>query len=251
MLDEVRDFVALARSGAYLMGDRRVPPRERTRWRFTFQRLARNARDVLCRHDVEAGANAMELLIELACEMRSYDYFRSEDPLEAAGFVVSEAAALLWTKVKDNYGIAGLADRAPRQLIRWESLYGWTRSGDGRVSRKESTLAGVLAVMLLGLPEMWIIFADRYLEALDEAERDDASRPLRARPSTDKVREERTRALAEWHLLLLTNLNKADGEQRLQRLTRHSALGGPALTFLGERVAHRYRDLHGGPGGIR
>ena len=31
------------------------------------------------------------------CEMRGYDYFRSEDPVEAARFVVSDAVALLQT----------------------------------------------------------------------------------------------------------------------------------------------------------
>src|SRR6266542_5388757 len=41
VLGEVREFVKLARSGAYMGGDRRVSPRERTRWRFTFQRLVR------------------------------------------------------------------------------------------------------------------------------------------------------------------------------------------------------------------
>jgi hypothetical protein len=30
----------------------------------------------------------VEQLIDLACEMRDYDYFRSEDPVEAARFVV-------------------------------------------------------------------------------------------------------------------------------------------------------------------
>ena len=39
LLAEVRDFVALARSGAYMAGDRRVSPRERSRWRLTFKRL--------------------------------------------------------------------------------------------------------------------------------------------------------------------------------------------------------------------
>jgi len=42
-LSEVREFVGLARSGAYLAGDRRVSPRERTRWRFTFRRLVKDA----------------------------------------------------------------------------------------------------------------------------------------------------------------------------------------------------------------
>jgi hypothetical protein len=40
---DVAEFVALARSGAYLAGDRRVSPKERTRWRFTFQRLSTDA----------------------------------------------------------------------------------------------------------------------------------------------------------------------------------------------------------------
>jgi hypothetical protein len=40
-LDELRELIALARSGAYLAGDRRVSPPERTRWRFTFQRLVK------------------------------------------------------------------------------------------------------------------------------------------------------------------------------------------------------------------
>ncbi|MBS4465159.1 hypothetical protein KHP23_11760, partial [Lactococcus garvieae] len=44
---EVDEFVSLARSGAYLGGDRRVSPRERSRWRFTFQRLAAEAQDAL------------------------------------------------------------------------------------------------------------------------------------------------------------------------------------------------------------
>jgi hypothetical protein len=47
VLDEVEDFVALVRSGAYMGGDRRVAPRERTRWRFTFRRLAADAQAAL------------------------------------------------------------------------------------------------------------------------------------------------------------------------------------------------------------
>jgi len=34
--------------------------------------------------------------VDLACDMRSYDYFHSDDPVEAAKFVVSEAVAALW-----------------------------------------------------------------------------------------------------------------------------------------------------------
>src|SRR5437867_3701615 len=92
---EVRDFVTLARSGAYLGGDRRVSPRERTRWRFTFQRLLGDARRALqtCAdrpaEDFGDATTAMEQLIDLACQMKDHEYFRSEDPVAAARFVVS------------------------------------------------------------------------------------------------------------------------------------------------------------------
>jgi len=43
----VSDFIALARSGAYIAGDRRVSSRERTRWRLTFQRLVTDAERAL------------------------------------------------------------------------------------------------------------------------------------------------------------------------------------------------------------
>ena len=36
VLGEVTQFAALARSGAYLAGDRRVSRQERSRWRYTF-----------------------------------------------------------------------------------------------------------------------------------------------------------------------------------------------------------------------
>ncbi|CMR46743.1 Uncharacterised protein [Mycobacterium tuberculosis] len=90
---EVDEFVSLARSGAYLGGDRRVSPRERSRWRFTFKRLAAEAQDALRAEDAEPAASALEQLIDLAREADGYDYFRSDDPVAAAGFVVSDVAA--------------------------------------------------------------------------------------------------------------------------------------------------------------
>ncbi len=60
--------------------------------------------------------------------MRSYDYFHSDDPVEAAKFVVSDAVAVLWDSVLRNDGPAAFASRVPEQLIRWESDFGWTRA---------------------------------------------------------------------------------------------------------------------------
>ena len=90
----------------------------------------------------------MEQLIELACELRGYDYFRSEDPIEAARFVVSDATALLWSRVQSQLGFSEFAQRAAPQLVRWESRYGWTRYGVGRTREKETSLASVLGRML-------------------------------------------------------------------------------------------------------
>lgn len=241
VLGEVREFVALARSGAYIGGDRRVSPRERTRWRFTFGRLVTEAQGALPADDVATAATAVEELIDFACEMRGYDYFRSEDPLEAARFVVSDAVALLWAKVRDGCGFAAFADRAAPQLIRWESPYGWTRSGWGRVSEKETSLASLLGQMLPAT-DMWIGFGDRYLDALDEAARDRTVQPRRAGRS-DRDGAERTRNLAEWHRLLLDRLRGTDAEDRLDRLARHPALGGPELTFLQAQLAHQRGDV--------
>jgi hypothetical protein len=242
VLGEVQEFVGLARSGAYIGGDRRVSPRERTRWRFTFQRLMADARASLQGEDVATAAAAMEELIDLACAMRGFDYFRSEDPVEAARFVVSDAAALVWGKVRDQCGFAEFAGRAAPQLIRWESEYGWTRSGWGRVSEKETSLANVLARMLPVI-DMWIGFADRYLDALDEVARGVASKPNRAWRSSSWEREVRTANLAEWHRLLLDRLIYSEAEDRLDRLSGHPALGGPELTFLQAQLAHQRGDV--------
>jgi hypothetical protein len=127
VLYEVNDFVLLARSGAYMGGERRVSPRERSRWRFTFTRLAAEAQDALRDEDPEPAASALEQLIDLACEVRGYDYFRSDDPVAAAGFVVSEAAAALWASTWQRHGFQEFAEMAAPQLIRWESRSGWTR----------------------------------------------------------------------------------------------------------------------------
>lgn len=47
VLERVRSFTELARSGAYIAGDRRVSPKERSRWRVTFRGLADEARHAL------------------------------------------------------------------------------------------------------------------------------------------------------------------------------------------------------------
>jgi hypothetical protein len=231
---EVEEFVGLARAGAYLAGDRRVSPRERTRWRFTFQRLAADAQCALREPEPGDAIAAVEQLIDLACELGGYDYFRSEDPVEAARFVVSDAVALLWATLRERDGFADFAKRAAAQLIRWESRYGWTRTGDGTVSHKETSLAEVL-VNMLRVADAWLAFADSYLDALDDT--------AHCQRRTTRSREQRTEALAEWNMLLLDRLADTDAEDRIDRLTRHPALGGPERQYLQARLAHRRGDL--------
>ncbi len=238
--EEVRAFVALARSGAYLAGDRRVSPKERTRWRFTFRQLAADAQTALAGDDVDTAA-AVELLVDLACESQGLEYFRSDDPMQAAGFVVSDAAAGLWHAVRDRHGFATFVERAASQLLRWETGHGWTRYGWGSVAEKETSLARVLEGMLQA-PDHWRAFAARYLEVLDEAaDRTPGTSRHRSR-STERDRAARARALADWHTLMVERLVGSDDEDLLDRLVGHPALAGPERTFLQAQLAHRRGD---------
>jgi len=92
VLDEVREFAELARAGAHIAGDRRVSPKERTRWRVTFRRLAADAQSALRAEDPGPAEEALALIIDLACEMRDGAYFRSEDPVEALDRLASHPA---------------------------------------------------------------------------------------------------------------------------------------------------------------
>jgi hypothetical protein len=245
VLREVRDFAELARAGAYMAGDRRVSPKERTRWRLTFRRLAADALAALRHEDSGPAEEATALLIDLACETKRFDYFRSEDPMEAAQFVVSDAAATLWEFVRERHGFARFATVTAAQLPRWESAYGWSRSGWGKLAQKETSLASVLARMLQA-PDAWTAFADCYLDALDQIARTEAakpaSRPSYSYPDPDYRRSDRTHDLAEWHSLLLERLAGSEAEDRLDRLAGHPALGGPELTFVQARLAQQRGD---------
>ena len=113
VLGEVTQFATLARSGSYLAGDRRVSRQERSRWRHTFRRLSEQAQDSLRGEDFETAAAAVGAMIDLACETRESDYFRSEDPLEAARFVVSDAVAVLWSRMREVQGVLSASPSGP------------------------------------------------------------------------------------------------------------------------------------------
>ena len=146
VLGEVTTFVELAKDGAYMAGDRRVHHTERSKWRYTFRRLAADALAALTASDPAPAQQAVAKIIDLACDMKRFDYFHSDDPVEAAKFVVSDAVAALWESVLRHDGFAALADRVPEQLIRWEADYGWTRRGYGQVAGKETLLVATCSL---------------------------------------------------------------------------------------------------------
>jgi len=237
VLAEVRELATLARKGAYLGGDRRVSTRERSGWRFTFKRLVTEAREALRGEDLASAAAALEQLVDLACETREFDYFRSEDPISAAGVVVSDVVEDLWTALREARDVAELAARAAPQLARWESAYGWTRHGHGRVAQRERSLAAVLGAMLRA-PDHWDAVATHYLAALDAITDGGAPTIQRTSRSADRGRSERAASLAEWHGLLVDHLVGSEAEGLLDRLATHAALGGPELRLVEARLAH-------------
>jgi hypothetical protein len=245
VLDEVTTFVTLAKDGAYMAGDRRVHRTERSKWRLTFRRLADGALAALQADDPGPAQQAVAEMVDLACDMKRYDYFHSDDPVEAAKFVVSDAVATLWESMLRHDGFAAFARRVPEQLIRWEADYGWTRRGYGQVPEKETALGSPLA-RLLTTPDMWRRFAESYLDALDAAGRADPRRPRTVYGTSDQTRyrrHERTKDLAAWHEMLLDRFAGTPEDELLDRLAVSPALAGPELTFLRARIAERRGDV--------
>ncbi len=205
VLEDVTEFAKLARAGAYLAGDRRVSPKQRTRWRYQFRDLANQS--LLALHDEDeetarAGMDALIVLVDLAVDTYRYNYFRSEDPLEAAQFVVCDAARAIWTRMRMLDPMPVFAQRATSQLMRWESEYGWTRFGEGKVAARAVPLAQVLAE-LLETPDMWDTVAVKYVEALEA-------------PSQDR-RLQRS-SLRQWHAILSQQLAGSEYEHLMGRL---------------------------------
>jgi hypothetical protein len=245
VLAEVSTFVKLAKDGAYMAGDRRVHHTERSKWRHTFRRLAADAQAALAASDPAPAQQAVAEIVDLACEMKSYDYFHSDDPVEAAKFVVPEAVAALWESVLSRDGFPAFAARVPEQLIRWEADYGWTRRGYGQVADKETPLAVPLA-RLLSTPDMWRTFAESYLETLEGVGRAAPKRQRAGYGTFDGVsyrRKERAKDLAAWHEMLLDRFAGTPEDELLDRLVASPALAGSELIFLRARIAERRGDV--------
>jgi hypothetical protein len=238
---QVEEFAALARKGAYLAGDRRVSPKQRTRWRYIFRDLFADARLALAADDPMPAAQAMATLVDIACETGGLDYFRSEDPVEAAKIVISDEVGAMWRRVREHVGLSVFAKLAAPQLTRWERGHGWTRGGWGQVAEKETTLAAAL-IPILDIPDAWRTFASHYLAALDSLATKPSGKASRSWEQADWSRRERTGNLAEWNMALLPRLFD-EGDDSADRLATHPALGGPDLTFLQANLARMHGDL--------
>jgi hypothetical protein len=111
------------------------------------------------------------------------------------------------------------------------------------------TPPSVLPRRMLAVLDMWTVFADHYLDALDQVARTEAANPKPKHPwvfpDADYTRRHRADRLAEWHALLLDRLAGSEAEDRLDRLVCHPALGGPELVFLQARLARERDDLEG------
>lgn len=235
-LRQVTYFAELARSGAYFARDRRVTPSERKKWRVEFKRLAKDAVSALRNGDIDPAIQALEILIDIAHETRDVTYFRSEDPVAAARFVVSDAVESLWSAIRHRHGWEGLANRAAPQLIRWESRHGWTRLGDGPVAERERSLASVIAAMLPSM-DAWAAFASSYVESLDAL----AGRS-RAKYRSHDPEAERADNLAEWHDTLLERLIGTEHEHLLNAIAQHQSLAGSGRTLIAAKLAHMRGD---------
>jgi hypothetical protein len=236
IMAEIIEFAALARAGSYLAGDRRVSRQERSRWRHTFRRLAQDAQNALPGEDVETAVAAITEMIDLACDTRRHDYFHSDDPMEAARFVVSDAVVAMWSRLRDAYGANHMVASAAADLVRWESRYGWTRRGYGWVSEREISLASALCGLVV-TPDLWTAVAGHYLDALDRVAKDGSDRW-----GSGRAREQRAEDLSEWNAVLVERLVGSDHEGLLDRMVTHPALAGPELTFVQARLARERGD---------
>lgn len=214
----VKEFAALARAGAYLARDRRVSPKERTRWRFTYKDHFAQSFAALSAgtgEEIRPAVEAVSTLITLACETEGFDYFRSEDPIEASKVVISEMVDQLWTGIGRALGPEELCRLSAVQIVHWERKYGWTRFGFGRTSEKESTLAEVLPRHLL-TPDMWSSFTEHFIHELDTV-------AGKKSPSYGTV-SARTDALEPLNKSLIERLHASGADDRIAALLDNRGL---------------------------
>jgi hypothetical protein len=108
VLDDVTTFAALVKDGAYMAGDRRVHHTERSKRRRAGGTPRRRSRASTAGRRGDGRPCLRYEALRL---------FHSDDPAEAAKFVVSDAVSMLWESVLRHDGFAAFTRRVPEQLI--------------------------------------------------------------------------------------------------------------------------------------
>lgn len=100
----------------------------------------------------------------------------------------------------------------------------------------------MLGERFLQIPDHWETFAAAYLDALDVVAGSDAATAKRGYRSRVELRAGRADSLADWHQLLLRELQDEEGLAILEQLATHEGLAGPERTYLEAELAHRQGD---------
>jgi hypothetical protein len=242
-LEEVRTFCSRARAGDYMRGARDLGRKEVSGWRLTFRRLFEDATRALRQPGRDGDPAPLVHLLDFTFDLRNWEYFRSQDPVEAAKIVFSDRVAVLWRARIDEGGFGAFLQEAPAQFVRWESRFGWTRY-DGKATGQQRTLTEVLQGLLPG-PDALLAFVRGYLAVLERLQARNATaqeaRTRSSEPSRDWRRdcEHRADQLEAWNALLLERLGATEDASLLERILTLPALDGPETWHLLARLRAR------------
>lgn len=238
VLRDVREFCALAYKGAFIGAPAKgMNSKRRSQWRHEFRRHYKAADEAMTAGS-DAGAEAVEAIIALAVHCGSYDTFASQEPLETAKFVVSDAVERLWRNTLERRGFTVFAERSAGQFIAWEAEFGWTVSGYGPIAQQERRLAEVLGLLIPGI-DQWQTYARHYLDALDQAPPVEPRILAASFDISERDRSRRSEKLDLWHSMLLERLADGGAADLLDRIAEHPALGGPAHDFFRAGLAQK------------
>ena len=230
-LREVTSFCARARAGDYMRGARDLGRKEVSGWRLTFRRLFDDSARLLQQPDTANEFRPLVHLLDFTHDLKDWNYFRTQDPVEAAKIVFSDRVETLWRSRIDHAGFGVFLKEAPAQLLAWESPGGWTRY-DGSATEKQRPLTAVILRLLPGHDSV-LAFVRNYLIALE------AMGPRAATPQESKVRSSnpryewenacrhRSERLEHWHKALLERFVGSEDEPLIDRILTNRALDGP------------------------
>ena len=220
-----------------MYGDRRVHRTERSKWRLTFRRLVADALSALQADNPGSAQQAIAEMVDLACEMKGYDYFHSDDPVEPRSSCLGPPArsrCSVMTASRCSPGARRSSSSAGRRTAagRDGATVGCRKRKQPCACRSPSysprrTCGGRSS------SSTWT----RWTRP-DGPTRSDPA-PYGSFDETRFRRHERAKDLAAWHGMLLDRFAGTPEDELLDRLAASPALAGPELTFLRARIAER------------